>query len=148
MKNREIKFRAWDKREGKLLFGLEPALFLSFIGGVYQGFDEYGDSHDWSKYIVLMQYTGLKDKHGKEIYEGDILLYKDAELEVTWCNGGFKLMERASMLSIQVGDGWLSDILKTCHCHDNQVDDIEVIGNIYETPQLLDINGSGSSTVD
>lgn len=80
--------------------------------------------------IELMQSTGLKDKNGKEIFEGDIVDYKGREAVVKW-HGSYasfiyrfvdELQERAS--------DWEPLFLACYH--------FEVIGNIYENPELLE----------
>jgi uncharacterized phage protein (TIGR01671 family) len=81
----------------------------------------------------LMQFTGLKDKNGKEIYEGDILAAPHTyNIEIIYKNGGF-LME------------FFDDIGEKCEYHLNkeliEQDDLEIIGNKYENPELLgDVN--------
>lgn len=93
---REIKFRVWDKERNKmrwecdnLLIGLDGYLFWNFgntcnvIGG-QKRHPEY----------ILMQYTGLKDKNGKEIYEGDIVKFLESSWEVQFSNGAFILKRK------------------------------------------------------
>ncbi len=76
--------------------------------------------HDISHY--LMQYTGLKDKNGKEIYEGDIVLNKYGNVcEMVFRHHGFYYTR----------PGW-----KTRLAHPNG-EELEVVGNIYENPELL-----------
>jgi uncharacterized phage protein (TIGR01671 family) len=114
---REIKFRAWDKSINKMCGD-----FLYFVeDAIYQ---HHGNPWHDTRFFP-MQYTGLKDRNGKEIYEGDILRWGNLDEStgenqihaVKWANGGWVL-----------GDmDWLYV----------QADEGEVIGNIYENPELL-----------
>ena len=124
MKNREIKFRVWDKKN----------LEMKDISAIWFKYDE---GPDWvhlvdgekkgltkSEDVVLMQYTGLKDRNGVEIYEGDIMGYKDDVM-------GYVFYEKDGYL---VGEGKYTSepLAKMCISHD-----IDVIGTFYENPELL-----------
>ena len=129
---REIKFRAWDKIEHQMLFsGIDYQLRL--ISHICQ--DEFADESvigfsrlDWDRFD-LMQYTGLHDKNGKEIYEGDIWLMngiKSQPMIVCFDNGKF-ISKSTWGEYLKRDDGYTYwDFI-----------DGEVIGNIYENPELL-----------
>lgn len=111
---REIKFRAWDykyKETSESFNVLQPFEMINKRVA-------NGDSFE------LMQYTGLKDKNGKEIYEGDIVSFKDTKYEVifhkSW--GSFCV----SALNFIQCSPFYSESTK-----------YEVIGNIYENEELL-----------
>ncbi len=130
--NREIKFRAWhtvEKKIVKRVTTIDPP----------------------KKSYILMQYTGLKDKKGKDIYEGDIIMYEIDDYlppnNKTYC-------------VVKIGeyqDDYLNDwyygvyeetVKDTITETDSDVgkikpfavgyDDMEVVGNIYENPELLE----------
>lgn len=136
---REIKFRVWDKHVKKM--GKVTEIIFSNVQETlvkYQYINDYGKTIDEQSHIddkghgvaKLLQYTGLKDKNGKEIYEGDIIDGKFTDIGVdtglvVFKGYGFKL-EIPS-----VGDDDLVDLERNC-------ESIEVIGNIYENPELLE----------
>ena len=115
-KMRTIKFRAWDKKEKKMFDVCDLYLQTTNRYGVSFISGETFNAED----IELMQYTGLKDKNGKEIYEGDIL---DGGYVVEW-----ETMEDNEM-GFGVGIGF--------NVHPDIVEDSEVIGNIYENSKLI-----------
>ena len=137
--NREIKFRAWNKDFKKMYKIGQITLEKGIWDYEPENRDFIGMSIPYQPSMVLMQYTGLHDKNGKEIYEGDIVLYQDWEMAyegggndsfinkgiVEYCedNCCFNVTER------QTVD--LADVLYK----DNE--DLEVIGNIYDNPELL-----------
>jgi len=114
---REIKFRAWGE------YGSDPSPHMIYDWQdtdlvEYVGFDGGGSFH-------IMQYTGLKDKNGKEIYEGDILSEWGMDKE----HYRYAVEDMVDFL-ISYGD---SD-----HWDGGSFPGIwEVIGNIYENPELL-----------
>lgn len=72
---REIKFRIWDTENKEMLKVQELDFEPIFYGGrIAIRLDQYNDYFD-TEDMILMQYTGLKDKNGKEIYDGDICKY-------------------------------------------------------------------------
>ena len=131
------KYRAWDR--------LRKEMNYKVMVGNCDTDDEnwtcpiiwIEEEKDWlhfDDYECIMQSTGLKDKNGKEIFEGDIVQFEDCH-EVSdflyintgiieWCQGGFHVTNRDSVLMEDLLDG---DSL-----------DVTIIGNIYETPELLE----------
>lgn len=120
---REIKFRAWEKHErggGRLIVNA-PNLMLDASHGIpyWQfGFEEPKPMND----TILMQFTGHKDKNGKEIYEGDIVTGREDSFEIYWENNDIGFRARIANESF----AWMLS------------SDCEVIGNIYENPELVD----------
>ena len=128
---REIKFRAWDKENKEMLEVQELDYEDSYDGKPMIRTTMYNDYFD-EEDMILMQYTGLKDRNGVEIYEGDIIacmtndgkeLYKSivkyGKFNCSCCNGVY---------------GWYFDGGDIRDC---EYDLCEVIGNIYENPDLL-----------
>ena len=126
----EIKFRVWDKTN-KYMKTTNQAVSTIIKNFILNNLDK--------KNYVIMQYTSLKDKNGKEIYEGDII--KGEILVVKWN----EVMHKDYIDNIAIPPtlvkwekfgfmpfiSWISRYLDVLEL------DIEVIGNIYENPELL-----------
>ncbi len=122
---REIKFRAWDKKKKVMMFNIGISNFGAGQLGIYCS--RTNDSFDrWHEDIDLLQYTGLKDKNGKEIYEGDIISVScaggDMVFEIVWEKNNARFNRKDTpYLSGGVTYG----------------ETTEIIGNIYENKDLL-----------
>jgi uncharacterized phage protein (TIGR01671 family) len=135
---REIKFRAWDKKHGKW----HGDFYVDIQGWANVFDDDDGGKgglweHDITKEfdLVLMQFTGLHDKNGKEIYEGDvvyreILSRDDPALAGRYGDTG-AVEECLGVYRVHLVEEW--EILSI----DINAMSLEVIGNIYENPDLL-----------
>jgi len=111
----EIKFRAWDY-DNECMY--DDSQVIIHNGTVFIGRIKY--SQQISQDTELMQYTGLKDKNGVEIYEGDI---------VEWISG-------SPMVDLDFGTTVVSHFgVNLLRYHERA---LTVIGNIYESPELLE----------
>lgn len=129
---REIKFRTWSKLLNKMLSHedlnktLKNLTKIEYIAGIFLPLNSDNE---------IMQYTGLNDKNGNEIYEGDILKgttkgNSDEILAITyvkWDRGQFDLFTEMT------SDSWEDALFNYM-----QFFDVEVMGNIYENPELLE----------
>jgi len=128
IKFREIKFRAWDKV-------CKPNRIKTWE----QLLAQYQLTHVFvSDYFILMQYTGLKDKNGKEIYEGDIVSFEDAECDAEGYNDNV-FLNRGVVSYDEVSMCYSFSNRQTVEMEDLYIPtDAEIIGNIYENPELLE----------
>lgn len=141
--NREIKFRAWDN-ENKYMVISKQGVFTALRNSmniVRQDNGYYNDGDllkpNKEKYI-LMQYTGLDDKNGKEIYEGDIVLLDCYYYEEPAFDGEFKVIYddiNGMWLLVDLEDK--ENIYTFENIRGYYKTEIEVIGNMYDNPELL-----------
>jgi uncharacterized phage protein (TIGR01671 family) len=127
---REIKFRAWTKAEQKMYRYVEHTTYADGSNGVTMLVDTDGYSFAPNESdIELMQYTGLKDAKGKEIYEGDILRIPGNYVGYGTHNAVVEWSDKEL--------GWsTSSGLKMTHYYDAPTE-LEIIGNIHDNPELL-----------
>ena len=138
---REIKFRAWDKEERVMgeVTRLDEMVYVEYLSSkpvtscLHCAGLKCSHPHKYiSNTIELMQYTGLKDRYGKEIYEGDIVELANGQrrqIAYAYCWARY-------MLSLD-GENCI-EYLET-YCEPITYSrNIEVIGNIYENPELLE----------
>lgn len=159
MDNSRFKFRAWDKETVQMRYPSKDMQLLEIDYHVLtlDVANVAGCSTEESDYIV-MQYTGLKDKNGKEIFEGDIVLYERYILAPNDYHSGEPLYPegiyvRRGHVTITTSMGVTLNGIQEFNPDDlgeeketrkyNQNpncwgDYAEVIGNIYENPELLE----------
>ena len=126
------KFRAWHKELGRMM--LIEIMYFFFFDNELEELelnDAVMNEHitAYPDEIELMQSTGLKDKNGKEIFEGDIVkMSKDVSVDTTYYEVVRRRGGAYSLESKQHGcDLWIRHT------------DCEILGNIYENPELLEV---------
>lgn len=131
---RQYKFRAWDKKD----FKIRKVLGMSFEHdtiSVKLNDEEY--LQDDASRFELMQYTGLKDKNGTEIYEGDILYVDQIGTVDRYLpnkkNIGVRYDESDTSFVYDEDNGMVIGLFTL-------QDELKIVGNIYENPELLEVS--------
>jgi len=157
--SREIKFRVYNT-DWKMMVLPEDIYYIKFHGEKNEATcvafnitttDGMRNNDYWEnpEDIVFMQYTGLHDKNGKEIYEGDIVkfLYKNCipeEIRTAEVNphrigdgGLYKNVSAYYPFVYTIAGSYKDDGRQTAECYLTPPSECEIIGNIYENPSLL-----------
>lgn len=134
---RELKFRAWKKKHCPEMINISYIDWNEQVAGFKYRLSTttYRDDREPLSNLILMQYTGLKDKNGVEIYEGDVIGLEDRTARdsyvgdhvIVWKDTALRGKQICSSGSYIGIDYWTSG-----------KNGYEVIGNIYENPELLD----------
>ncbi len=136
---REIKFRVWDKKNKKWIDDSDIAINqkgLLFVR--YEGQVEFQPmSLTKSSNFKVVLYTGINDKKGKEIYQGDVVEIKSIDgiyyEKICWNKSESRLEDNCWEFSDSTG--WF-------------VEELEIIGSIYENPELLTQMNEKRNTID
>ena len=125
----DIKFRAWHKLNKRMHYNVQDTFCVQGLG------DCFGDILSAPSKFEVMMYTGLKDKNGKEIYEGDIVSAKYIYDKRTTDKAQVIWREDKASFGLKSLKGLTNEeyeLYKITAEHN-----LEVIGNIYENPELL-----------
>ena len=114
------KFRAWDKDSQKMNGNVE----------IYINKDKTIEVRCKDDKTIVMQFTGLKDKNSKEIYEGDIVKF-------TLTDGFSYVVDEYGVVEYKSGNFYILNGLDEYIASDINTNKIKIVGNIYENPELL-----------
>ncbi|WP_162986466.1 YopX family protein [Virgibacillus sp. Bac332] len=136
---REIKFRAWNKDQEIMCYDDEDrtkeymdGILSTRIGLINSWLSTPEYEFDYRSLYEVMQYTGLKDKNGKEIYEGDLITLTDPYINQE-AIGVAKIV-----FSYDYVGGWVAEANYRHLNIGTRTHMISVVGNIYENPELLE----------
>ena len=151
---REIKFRAWDEGQKTMLYPAEPDdngkfwIITGEYGDVAFPFDFPGGYRFISDNYVIMQFTGLLDKNGREVYEGDIFMYYEDHYDgIDYSEGEqFRVLWEPGLYAFTVHDAVgrlflyeIATLFDVDDLGDETCPLFEVIGNVHENPELLEV---------
>ena len=125
---REIKFRTWDIENKKYIYDSKEDFYLTLESGLvkYSGM-AYDFYFEIKEKFIIEQFTGLHDKNGKEIYEGDVV--SDGKEQGSHCVSGKHVVkfEKGGFFPFAIA-GWEGTM---------SIEDCEIIGDIHQNPELI-----------
>jgi len=129
---RPIKFRAWDKQNRSFIKNVQDSCKSIEPNDLFYYFGEALADDNYE----VEQYTGLKDFEGEQIYEGDIVHWYDGFYSKSNMIGIIKLTDGAFMVvNNNAYQFAIADEIPLC---DLSIDDVEVLGNIHQNPELFE----------
>jgi uncharacterized phage protein (TIGR01671 family) len=157
--SREIKFRAWDKEDSRMIVHEQELIPLKVCSLGVLRLDPHYANNLWEIMPIdrfhIMQFTGLLDKNGKEIYEGDIgeIRTHSGRIERFTVEWGIHRRKMKSGWTVDIPafafmvDGKPTFPIVENYQNGHDLDIITVIGNIYENPDLLTRLASDAATI-
>lgn len=128
---REIKFRVWDDVLKEMLYSkaeqFDDAILFRF------------EKHLETENPIYMQYTGINNEYGTEIYEGDILKWSSPDNDGTMMVSNDVVIFKDGCFMLKNEDGRVIELLKEGIEYNESFEKVELIGNIYENPIMQKI---------
>jgi uncharacterized phage protein (TIGR01671 family) len=128
--DREIKFRAWDKELKMMVYSKEETGHIEYDTNTVDAINVMLNEDDYG--FEFMQYTGIKDKSGKEVCEGDIIEFRMNTYQGTY-RGNVIYEHGCFIVDYKIITGFKEYLYQTAQAEEK----FEVIGNIYENKDLL-----------
>ena len=134
---RDIIFRAWDKEYETMVDNWDMFSFVGELMEFLKLMSVKQSEQDSSNYI-LMQWTGLEDKNGKQIFEGDII--KSPYIKTAGANNQGEVFwdESSAKFNIRGFSNGSNDCPWDAFWCNSDLEEMKVVGNIYENPELLE----------